>query len=156
MCSSDRSGWADALAASGAALEPLTTEQTAMMNTLLGAARHVLEKGDHLPVAAFVMRPAGKIEYIDLGRGFAHQNDALTATLQRLIPMARANEIKASGIMFQAEGAGQAKSQQILLDIEQVGQLRLFISMNFKRSPSVEFDGLQFTKTPAKLLAQPQ
>jgi len=142
--------------AQAAAPEMPSAEQTKILDFLERGAQHVLKSGEHVPVTALIMRPSGELELIDLEQSFAHQADALTATLMRLVPMAKEKQIKASGIMFQDGDPGEAKAPVLVFDLEQVGHPRFFVMLTYQRDNSgiVTFGPKTYQAAPAKLLAE--
>ncbi|MDC7812065.1 hypothetical protein [Sphingomonas koreensis] len=152
-------GLAGLFSAQSAQTQPVdvqpTAQQAKLLDLLERGAKHLLAKGEHVPVTAFVMRPSGEIDLIDLEQGFAHQEDALTATLGRLIPMARAKEIVASGIMFQPGDAGEEKPPVLIFDVEQVNHPRFFVTLTYSRQGNeVSFGPKTYNAAPAKLFAK--
>jgi hypothetical protein len=100
------------------------------------------------------MRPDGQLTLIDLEQSFAHQDDALVATFMHLIPMAKAKQIKASGIMFQPGDPGEEKLPVLQFDLEQVGHPRFLVMLTYQREGNVvTFGPKTYEVAPAKLLA---
>jgi hypothetical protein len=131
-----------------------TIEQSKILDLLERGAHHALKLGDHVPVTALVMRPDGQVQLIDLEQSFAHPDDALTATFMRLIPLAKAKQIKASGIMLQPGDAGEEKLPVLLFDLEQVGHPRFLVMLTYQRDGDVvKFGPKTYKVAPAKLLA---
>jgi len=129
-----------------------SAELAQLLDLLERGAILLLEKGEHVPVTAFVLTNAGKIELIDHDQGFPHQEDALTATLGQLIPLARAKEISASGIMFQPGDAGEEKPPVLIFDLEQVGQPRFIITLTYTRTAGgVAFGPKTYNAQPGRL-----
>lgn len=131
-----------------------SAEQAELLDLLEQSAKYLLQRGEHVPVVALVMRPSGEIQSIDFEQGFAHQQDALTATFERLVPMAQAKQIKASGIMYQPGDPGGEKVPVLIFDLEQVGHPRFFVMLTYARNGGkVTFGREMYGATPAKLLA---
>lgn len=143
-----------ALQSQAVATEIPSVEQSKILDFLERGALHLLKSGEHVPVTALVIRPDGQLELIDLEQSFAHQDDALTATLMRLLPMAEAKQIKASGIMFQPGDAGEEKPHVLIFDVEQVGHPRFFITLTYQRDGDIiTFGPKTYKVVPARLLA---
>lgn len=125
------------------------------MELLERGAHHLLQQGDYVPVFALVMRQDGEIQFIDLQQGFARQEDALEATMMRLIPMAQEKQIKASGIVVQPWDSGGEKLPSLGFDIEQVGHQRILVSLTYNRNENnVTFGPKAYAVVPPMLLAE--
>lgn len=131
-----------------------SAEQVELLDLLKFGAKYVLRRGEHVPVTAFVMRPSNEIELIDFEQGFAHQQDALAAIIERLVPMAQAKQIKAYGIMYQPGDTGAEKLPVLAFLLEQVGHPRFLVALTYERIGSkVTFGPEMYEAAPAKLLA---